>query len=114
MTFLEKVKLIVFKNVPPSEILNHEEFQYYKRLKAAQRVQTLKEIDLENLALYTYLLESKYNLALISERAYKSMCETYETDIAHLYKEIEQNKNAKELDDFIRRTSSYCEEEYYD
>ena len=113
MTFFDKIKLIAFRDVPPSEVLTHDDLQSYKRLKAAQRVQTIKSLDIEKLAIYTFLLETEYNKKAISERAYRSMCETYENDIATLSKEILQSQKAKEFDDFLHRSSSN-DEEYYD
>lgn len=112
MTFFDKVRLIAFRDVPPSEVLTHEELQSYKRLKAAQRVQTIKTLDIEKLSIYTFLLETNYNERAISERAYKSMCESYANDIAVLYKEIEQHQRMKELDEFLHKSSK--DEEYFD
>lgn len=45
MSFLEKVKKIIYENVPPSLILTKEEYEQFEKLRTAHQLNFLQPIN---------------------------------------------------------------------
>ena len=105
MSFLEKVKKIVYENVPPSLILTKEEYEQFEELRTAHQLNFLQPIDTQYLFIYIYLLEESLIKA-------QHLCATYSNTIEDLQREIKQRQLMRDLNNFICIRNT--EEEYLD
>lgn len=105
MSFLEKVKKIIYENVPPSLILTKEEYEQFEKLRTTHQLNFLQPINTQYLFIYIHLLEESLIKA-------QNLCITYSNTIEDLQKEIEQQRLIRDLNNFICIRNT--EEEYLD
>lgn len=105
MSFLEKVKKIVYENVLPSLILTKEEYEQFEELRTTHQLNFLQPINTQYLFIYIHLLEESLIKA-------QNLCITYSNTIESLQRENKQRQLIRDLNDFICIHNP--EEEYLD